>query len=334
MIKQLKHGFIFLCIFISCGEASAANSNQQPLDRIVAIVNDAVVTQTELQKAKLAMRVQMQGANLPVPSDDQLTKQVLDQVINRKLQLQAADQAGVKVKEDQVDKAINSIASGNGVSVTELYEKVTAQGLSKSEYRKEIRDEITLQQIEQQQVGSKIVMSPEDVKQFLHARAWQTHAGPAPKEYRIEDLVVLLPENASADALVKAKKTAYALASKARQGTSHQELAKAEAQNQSVEENDLGWRTLAEIPTAFVGAVGVAKKGAVLEPIQAANGFHIIRLTNTRTLSNKHNPSDAMPTAKQAQQMVYQRKMEVAIKKWVAKLRTQAFINTHPENAG
>ncbi len=330
MIKQLQLGFMIFCAMLLWSQTVSAKSNAQSLDRIVAIVNDAVITQSESDKAILGLKNQMLAANVPIPAADVLRKQVLDQMVSRKLQLQAADQAGIRVKDDQLDKTIGNIAAGNKMSVAELYQRITAQGLAKEDYRKEIREELILQQIEQQAAGAKISVTPEEVKSFLRGKSWQKNTdAPAIKEYRIEDLIVLLPDAVTPDVVTAAKKQADELLTKIRQGTSYSAIATAYANDKSIEQSDLGWRKLAEIPSAFAAKIAEMKKNDILDPIQTANGFHIIHLVDARNTTGTNNI--AAPTESEAQQMIFQRKMEDSIKKWVAKLRSQAVINMQPE---
>ncbi len=332
MIKQLRLGSIIFCAMLFCGQTVFAKSHGQSLDSIIAIVNDTVITQSDLDKTIAGIKSQLMATNAPIPAQDVLRKQVLEQIINRKLQLQAAEQAGVRIKDEQMDKAISNIAAGNKMSVADLYQRVVAQGMTKEDYRKEIREEMTLQQIAQQEAGAKISITPEEVKSFLRAKSWQKDSSaPAVKEYRIEDLIVLLPETASADQIAAAKKQADDLVTKAQQGTSYSAIASAEAANKSVEESDLGWRKLSEIPSAFATKVDAMKKGNIIGPIQTANGFHIIHLVDKRESTASAANNAGAPTESEAQQMLYQRKMDAAVKKWVARLRNQAVINMHPD---
>jgi len=328
MIKHLKRGLLITVTALLLGQTVLCQAAVQSLDRIVAVVNDAVITQSEIDKATIGIKNQMMAANVPIPSADVLHKQVLEQIINRKLQLQAAEQAGIHAKDEDVNKAISSIADQNKMSVAELYQKVTSQGMSKENYRKEISDEITLQQIEQQEIGSKISITPSEVKSFMHAKS-RPSAPLASKEFHIEDLIVLLPENPSATDLSTAKKLADDLLVKINQGSSYKDIGKTEVNNKSVEAADLGWRALSEIPSAFGDRIQKMKKGSVIGPIQTANGFHIIHLADVRQHAIA-NTASAQLTEPEAQQMLYQQKLEAAVKKWVVKLRTQAVINMHP----
>lgn len=333
MIKPFRFTLIALCTFMLCPTVFAKNS-EQSLDRIAAIVNDTAVTQSEVDSAATAIKAQLRGSNLPLPAEKILQKQTLEQVIDRKLQLQAAEQAGIKITDKQVDETINNIAKENGVTADVLYSKVETQNLSRSDYRKEIREELTLQQVQQQQVGSRVKMTPEEVKNFMHSKEWQrataSTATPAAKEYHVEDLVILLPDSANAEAITNAKNQAQALFVQAKQGASYSSLIK--PNDKTVENNDLGWRKLDDIPSAFMNQIANAQKGNVMEPIQTGNGFHILRLVDARQEKNPATVTTPAPTEKEAQEMVYQRKFAEALKKWVAKLHSQAVINLHPDS--
>jgi len=331
MIKPFRFTLIACCVLL-CSQTVFAKNHPQSLDGIAATVNDSAIIQSEVNEAAKALKAQFNGSNTPLPPADILQKKVLEQVIDRKLQLQAAEQAGIEISDTQIDQTIANIAKENGVTTDVLYEKVASQDLTRTAYRKEIREELTLQQIQQQQVGSKINMRPEEVKNFMHSKEWQTAIANTTtiQEYHVEDLVVLVPDSASTADIAVAKNRAHDLLAKAKEGASYNSLIN--PAEKTLENNDLGWRKLNELPSAFANQIATAKKGSMIGPIQAGNGFHIIRLVETR--QDKNAAANAMPTPgeKEAQQMVYQRKFADALKKWVAKLRSQAVINTHPDS--
>src|SRR5579872_906990 len=324
--------FVAFCMLLLSATVFAKNTAQS-LDGIAAIVNDSIITQSEVNTALNAIKAEMSGSNTPIPPANVLQEKVLQQVIDRKLQLLAAEQAGIKVSDKQVDETIDNIAKQNGVTTDVLYSKITTQNLTRSEYRKEIREELTLQQIQQQQVASKVTMSHEDVDHFMHSKEWQTAAGlntPSVKEYRVEDLIVLLPDSASAQDIANAKARAETLMTQAKQGANYNSLMKPD--DKTLDVNDLGWRKLEELPSAFANQIAAAKKGNIMGPIQAGNGFHVIHLVDMRQEKNAAASNTPAPTEKDAQQMVYQRKFAEVLKKWIAKLHSQAVINLHPDS--
>src|SRR5579872_6867831 len=196
---------VFIHYFLFCGLATAAKKSDEPIDSIVAVVNDAVITQKELDKAIDTIKKQLQGSSTPPPAESILRKQVLDQLVNRKLQLQLAEQAGIHVTDADITKAVNNIAKQNHITVKELYDKLASQRLTPAEYHKELREEIALQSIQQQEVGSKITITPHEVSDFTRSSAWVAYNN---KEYHIEDILIALPDTPSTQDVATAKKRA------------------------------------------------------------------------------------------------------------------------------
>ena len=114
----------------------------------------------------------MKGNDVPIPEDTILRKQVLDQLVNRKVQLQYAEQSGINVTDEDVNKAIESIAQRNNMPVNALYQKVRQQGLNRDAYHKDIHEELLLQHVQQQNVASKIKITPQEVDNFMRSPAW------------------------------------------------------------------------------------------------------------------------------------------------------------------
>jgi peptidyl-prolyl cis-trans isomerase SurA len=320
--------FVMMCGLLLATTSIAAN--EQSLDGIVATVNDGVITQSELDHAMNLVKKQMSASNEAPPAPSVLRKKVLEQIVNRKLQLQVAEQAGIKASDAQVNQAIERIATGNKITVAALYQTVAQQGLTVEAYRKEIREEITLQQLQQAEVGSKVNVTPDEVKQFMHSKAWQTNAntGTAESEYRIDDILLTLPDNASATEKQTVKNHATDILNKLRQGMTLKAAANGNAS--SLQDNDLGWRKLSEIPSAFTDTVSSMKSHEFAGPVETSNGFHIIRLVAVRSVGN-NTSNVAAPDEKEAGNIVYQRKLDAALEKWLAKLRSEAVINLNPE---
>lgn len=323
MLKQMSFFLLILCLSVISPSMYAAPNNAQTLDHIIATVNDAVITQSELDQALRAVKRQFASTHTAEPKPAELRKKVLEQIINRKLQLQLAEQMGLRVSEAQLDHVVQDIARQNNVSLTQLYTKVMAEGLTKAAYRKEIREELIIEQLQQQEVGRKIIISPGEVRE-LSVKQRSTVPMAANKEYRVEDLLIPLPENFSAEEVAAANKKALTILAKLRAGVNLTEI----SAKHGLENIDLGWRKLTDIPSAFVNKVAMMKKGELAGPIRTANGVHIIYLTNVQSLK-EHNRSP-MPTQRQMQQQVFQQKYEKALQQWLSKLRSQAIINMHP----
>ena len=320
--------FLLASTLISAGVLSTpamAKSSEQALDRIIVIVNDSPVTQSELDDALSTAKKQLLASGMPTPSNITLNKQILNQLVDRKLQLQVAEQSGIKVTDEDINKVINDIASQNNFTVAELYQKLASQGMSKSDYRKEIHDELIIQRIQQQQVGAKITMTPEEIRSFAHSK--QAQVQPSLKQFHLMDITVTLPETPTAQDRSTAKTSAELIASKLRQGGSFATEAKNAGSNAST---DFGWQMITEMPSIFVDPVSKSKQHDIIGPLLAPNGYHIIYVAEIRNADNTRNaPSDKN---KEIEQMLYQQKFEAELKTWIAKLRSEASINWHPDN--
>lgn len=307
--------------------AKATKSNEQSLDKIVAIVNDDVITNSELNQTISIMKIQMMQGQAATQSE--LESQAMDQLINKKLQLQIAKQAGVQSSDEDLDKAIEQVAESNNVSVTELLQHVNEGGMSTADYRNEVRDQITLQKLQQQEFAGKIPpITPKEIANLMRSKSWQAMGSPE-KEYHIEDVIIPVSEAPSVQEIADAQTRAESVLDKLQQGQDISTIKEAEAGvAKPIEGGDLGWRKIEEIPSAFTEHVSRMQEKDVAGPIQTSNGFHLVHLIATRALAGKNAPDK-----QQAEQYLVQRKVDEALKIWLSKLRSQAYIVTNPEKA-
>ncbi len=328
MKKWLKLSLVLGYTFLINNYAFAVTHNkEQSLDRIVVIVNKTVITQSELDDAINRIKKQLLATHTPIPPAAILRKQVLDQLINHKLQLEMAEQVGIHVTDADVTQAINTVAKKNRITPEKLYAAVAEQGLTKAEYRKEIHDEIAINRVEQQMIGGKMSITQQEVDNFMRSAAWLSYNS---KEYHLEDILIALPEKPSAKDMAEAQIRARAVLAKLHRGASFSEAAIADSSgNKALQGGDLGWRKLPEIPSAFANRIVEMKENDIAGPIQTPNGFHIIRVAGIRSVGMQGNKEEQR---KQEQELLYQRKFEEALQSWTTKLRSEAYINMHPEN--
>lgn len=314
-----------IMLFLASNVANAKASGES-LDGIVAIVNDAVITQSELDASINTVKKQLAASNTSAPTPTEIRKHVLDQLIDRKLALQLAEAGNLKVTDEQIDKAIAGIAGQNKVSVKELYEKVAETGLTQPAYRKEIHDEMLIQEVQQHEVGARITITEEEVNDFMRSATWKAYNN---REYHLEDILIALPATPSSQDVANAKKQADEVLNKIHHGTSFSSVAAADSgNNQALQGGDLGWLRLPQIPPAFATELVHMKQNDILGPVSTPNGFHIIKLSGIRELATKGTQGQIH---QQVQQLIYQRKMEEGLQAWSTKLRGEAFINTHPD---
>lgn len=321
------HQTLLLLSFICISHPLFAASNPQSLDKMIAVVNDDVITTSELNQAMQIAKSQLSSQNVSMPPDHIFKKQVLDQLINKKVQLQMAKQSGIDISDTELDHAIKQIATQNSMSVDTLYKQINQEGLSTHDYRAEMHDQLLIQKLQQSEIASKITISPQEVNTFMNSQVWHNNSA---KEYRIEDILIPVSDTPSPDDLAKAKNIATNLVSKLKQGGDFHKIAQTESgQKNALQGGDLGWRNLPEIPSAFTEEVSHMNKSDVAGPIQTPNGFHIIRLADVRAKDGGKQKLDR----KAVENLLLQQKFEEAMQGWVSKLRSQAFINVEPIKA-
>lgn len=310
-----------LCICLCSALISISSfAKTADLDNIVATVNEDVITTSELKRALTAAHLQIAQEHAPIPSDTVLRKQVLDQLINKKIQMQIAEQTGVQVHEDELENTITHIAEENSLSLDEFYHRLQVEGISSNDYRNEMREQITIHRLQQQEVAGKINVSPQEITTFLKSKTWQNNSN---KEYHLEDILIPVSDTPSPEELASAKKQADQVMTKLHGGTSFAAVAQSESgSSNALQGGDLGWRKLAEIPSAFADQITRMHAKEVAGPIQTPNGFHIISLTEERFAD-----AQAAPNREQVRELLLQRKFEEAAQNWVSRLRSQAFIS-------
>lgn len=317
-MKKLCSFILVIFAAITMTITCFAKTNE-PLDEIVAIVNDDVVTKSELNRSLIVTRHQIMQQQISMPADNVLKKQVLNQLINKKLQLQIAKQVGIDFTDADVDRVVQNVARQNNLSVNSLYERINHDGMGTEDYRGEIRDQMIVQKLQQQEVGSRLSVSTDEITSFMNSKLWQNNNN---KEYHLEDILISLSDTPSSEEISRAKKQAQSIVTKLNQGQSFHEIAQQESgDNHALNGGDLGWRKLAEIPSAFAQQIVMMQTNDIAGPIQTPNGFHIIRLVAER------GAKDAAPNRTQVEQLLLQRKFEEHVQNWVAKMRGQAFIS-------
>ncbi|RMD78832.1 MAG: molecular chaperone SurA [Gammaproteobacteria bacterium] len=265
--------------------APAAQATPRLLDRVVAVVNDDVITLTELEGevAKLKRQLAAQGTRLP--PDEVLRRQVLERMVLTRLQLQRARELGLKVEDADLDRALRDIARRNGLSLEAFRRTLEAQGFDFAEFREDIRREILLARLHRREVGSKVQVSRAEVDRLLAER--QAHDEDT--EYHLAHILVAVPDGASPEQAAAARRKAERILARLRQGADFRQLAIAESDGQqALEGGDLGWRRADELPSPFVEPVRRLAPGQVSGLIRSPSGFHIVKLLEKRHSGPRH----------------------------------------------
>ena len=272
----------FACLLalslLASGALAPARAQVQPLDRIVAVVNDDVILQSELDRAEQNVRTQYSGRQNQLPPEDILRKQVLERLILARLGVERAAETGVRVSDAEVDSAIANIAAQNKTTPDQMRAQLEAQGQSFTDFRRTLRDEITIQRLRQRFAQTRVSVSDAEVDAAIAA---QTAGGP---QYHLANLMVALPDNATPEQIATGQKKidgVKALIEKGEMDFSAAAVRYSDANN-ALEGGDLGWRSLDEIPSTFASAIRGLQVGQLLGPIRGPSGFQLLKLVETR----------------------------------------------------
>ncbi|MFT4060054.1 MAG: peptidylprolyl isomerase [Legionella sp.] len=251
---------------------------KQLLDKVVAVVNDGVITASELDKQIALAKKQLLAQRQEVPPEKILRKQVLQHLIDVDLQMQMAKQNGLTVDETELNQAIERIATANHATVSQMREEIAKQGMDWKEYRESIRKEILLSNLQQKAVGRDVVITNEQVEQFLKTE------GGAPVDrtnltYHIQNIVIPLSDKPTAVQVQKAQEIAASLLKSIKRDTDLSQLAIEKSKGDLIlESSDLGERHLVELPDLFAKEVMNMNVGDVSRPLRAGNGIQLIKL--------------------------------------------------------
>jgi peptidyl-prolyl cis-trans isomerase SurA len=280
-IPMMVLGLTALVMHGSAGAQTRELATQgELLDRVVAIVNDGVVLNSDLDAQVDSVSERLRQQKLELPPQNVLRQQVLERLVLQEIQMQRATHAGVKVSDEMLNSALQDVAKRNGITLTQLPEALAHQGVDYAEYREEIRKEMMLQMLRQRDVLQHISVTPREIDQFLEK---QTKAPSERNEYNVSHILIAVGQEASPAQQEAAGKRAQEVYERARSGEDFAKLAVAYSNSQTaLEGGALGWRKGGELPTFLAETIARLKPGEVSEPLRTPTGYHIIRLNEVR----------------------------------------------------
>lgn len=244
-------------------------------DYIVAVVNQEPITHTEVDK-RVQRVIDSAPANARLPGAEELRRQVLDALIDEKVQLSYARNLGMGVSDAELDTAIENIAAQNQMTMAELQERMRTDGLDFDRYRNSLREQILIQRVREREVTPRIQISEEDVNNFLASDpAAQTESA-----LNLAHILIKVPEQASPQEVQKLQAKAEDIQRKAAAGVSFSQLVKQFSDDRSTQDSGgaFGLREVSGLPEVFVKAVANIKVGEVAPLVRSRAGFHIIKL--------------------------------------------------------
>jgi peptidyl-prolyl cis-trans isomerase SurA len=267
---------LLICLLAGLNPVSA----DEELDSIVAVVNDEVITHSELERQVDLTIPQLQSKGAPIPPRPLLEREVLQQLVLQRLELQRAKQLGVKVDEATLTQALTNIAQRNGLTLENLAKAVEAQGMNFEDFRKDTRDQLIISRLQAQEVVKNIKVTDPEIDRFLakHSNELLDRA-----EVRLSHILIAVAEGASPEAVAKAQEQAKDLVKRLRAGADFAQLARRYSDGrQASEGGNLGWFEMSAVPTLVRNLARTMAKGQVSDPLRSPSGFHIIKLTDVK----------------------------------------------------
>ena len=263
--------------------AVPARSAPKAVDSIAAVVNTEVITRKELSDRVKSVEARMKQQGAQIPERSLLERQVLERMIADRAQLQLASESGIKVDDALLDRAMARLAEQNKLSPQEFRAQLEREGLPYARFREEIREEITMQRIREREVDNKVQVTESEVDNFIAA---EKNAPQSQPEINVAQILVRIPENASAEQIAARRSRAEEVATQLRAGADFTKLAASYSDSvDALKGGELGFRTADRLPQLFVDAVANLKEGEVSPVLKSPNGFHILKLIGKRTQS-------------------------------------------------
>jgi len=281
-----RQGLFVLISFLMMANAAAAIDKKNAINSIVAIVNDSVITLLELDNEINAIKLQLAQQRAQLPDDEKLKKQVLDRMVLMRIQKQLAQQRHLTVDDETLNAAISNMALRNGMSLIQFRGALESNGVAFTEYRERIRDDMVISRLQQRQVLRKISVTDQEVADFLSNRELHDRSN---EEYRLQHLLLVVPEAASAGSIQTIKSKAEDILSQLKSGSDFTKMVIANSDGQqALDGGDLGWRKLAEMPSLFADLITKMKPGDISNLIRSPSGFHVIKLAEKRDNEPQH----------------------------------------------
>lgn len=256
-------------------DAQSSTGSSRGAEHIVVLVNSEPITSGDV-RARLARIEPPAGV-----SRDELARQVLERLIVEKTQLQWANEAGLKVDDSAVNDAEENVARQNGLTVAQLHQRLTGIGLTPASFRANLRNELLLQRAREREVDNRIRISEQDIDAYL--REHQGNADPAQTTLHLAQVLVAVPENASAAEVTRLRQRAEEAARRARAGEDFNTVVQALSDSQDKQVGgSLGVRSADRYPSLFVDATRNLKAGDVSDPVRSGAGFHVLKVQEKR----------------------------------------------------
>jgi peptidyl-prolyl cis-trans isomerase SurA len=257
------------------------SASQRASDYIVAVVNSEPITNLQVRQEMQRMGQFLSQQQQPLPSTELLGEQALERLISDRTQIQFARESGIKIEEFAIDDAEQSVARQNQVDTAEMYRRLSADGVSRAQFRNNLRDQMMLSRVREREVGQRIKVSELDIDRYLLDQ--QRDSGGALADVNIAHILLALPEAATPAQVAAAQAKAQQIVERVRAGEDFSKLARELSQAPDAADGGLfGLRPVDRYPQLFVDAVQKLQTGA-MTTVRSGAGLHVLRLIEKRS---------------------------------------------------
>jgi peptidyl-prolyl cis-trans isomerase SurA len=260
--------------------AATAQAQVRPLDRVVAIVDNDVVMQSQLDARLREVQQTIDKRGGALPPEHVLSQQVLERLIIENIQLQIGDRSGIRITDEELNQAMGTIAQRNGMSLEQFREALARDGLSYADARDQVRREMIISRVRQRRVAERIQVTDQEVQNFLASDLGKMQLS---EEFRLANILIPVSEAASSSEIQATDRQAQELYQQLQQGADFAQLAVSRsASENALEGGEMGWRKAGQLPPPFDSMISQLNPGEVTEPVRTPGGFIILKLIEKR----------------------------------------------------
>ncbi|VAW62586.1 Periplasmic chaperone and peptidyl-prolyl cis-trans isomerase of outer membrane proteins SurA [hydrothermal vent metagenome] len=283
--------FIYLLALLSLIFSSNISAIEE-IDSVAIVVNDNIISTQEIKHRLNEIKRQIQLQNKALPPENLLRKQVIERMIIDNIQMQLAKSQGIRVDDLSLNKALEGIAKNNRTTLNKMRKILQSKGISFENFREQTRKDLTIRQLQQRIIYSRVKVSQQEINIFLEQQKQSGES--ANDKYHLEHILIATPEAASPEEVAKAQFKAELVTTELDDGKAFNDMAlKYSNGRNALKGGDLGWRTAAELPSLFLNAARSLKVGKHTKPLRSAGGFHILKLVDKKTQQHIVNQTHA-----------------------------------------
>lgn len=280
--QRLRGSFSCVMLLALIGFFNPAFSASEPelLDRVIAIVDDDIVMQSELDQRIEAISARLRKQNTLLPPPDVMEKRVLEQLILESIQMQIAERAGIRISDTQLNQTLNNIAQSNGMTLEQFQAQLESEGETYASAREQIRREMIITRVQQREVDRRVRVTEQEISNFLDSSEAREQSG---VEYYLGHILIAVPEDASPEQEQEAQERADQVYQELKQGADFKQMAVARSDGrQALNGGVIGWRKESELPSIAADILPDLAPGQPSQPIRSSSGFHIITALQKR----------------------------------------------------